>query len=370
MSKRIVLFLSIISILIGPPAQADSDTEITLKHRGINISVKLSQQNTLGSNKFEEGPIKVFSSQEDLNGQFEFYEGDVTLKDGNKCRMRPYYDADNSWDSIDYRISIMDDKGNVFISTDDPEVHLNSEIFVTDVTRLNVNISITKIAQFFKCQVGQTFYSGTYSNPFGLPTKNSYVEITKRSTIFKSDTLYGGSIVNACFDYTEQQSEALYIDSPQVRCTSPHTAQTYLFKNIPEIENPHFGNNDMYSRYGRYFCRGPEFDSAKKVNPFINSFIYSFSSTSEWDAGIQWIRCDGVHFQDPDPTKSSPLVQWQDKIASSSKTPNPVNSADPKVSSSPSPDLKKTVTVSCKKGKVLKKVSGANPKCPKGFKKG
>jgi hypothetical protein len=29
----------------------------------------------------------------------------------------------------------------------------------------------------------------------------------------------------------------------------------------------------------------------------------------------------------------------------------------------------KSVTVSCKKGKVVKKVSGTNPKCPAGFKK-
>ena len=66
--------------------------------------------------------------------------------------------------------------------------------------------------------------------------------------------------------------------------------------------------------------------------------------------GIFYLQAAGFHY-------SSPRIVLKG-----------LNAATPEASASPTPALKK-VTISCVKGKVVKKVTSVNPKCPTGFKK-
>lgn len=50
-------------------------------------------------------------------------------------------------------------------------------------------------------------------------------------------------------------------------------------------------------------------------------------------------------------------------------TPTPTPKPSPTPSVTPTPVTKKTITITCVKGKTVKKVSGTNPKCPTGYKK-
>jgi hypothetical protein len=61
-------------------------------------------------------------------------------------------------------------------------------------------------------------------------------------------------------------------------------------------------------------------------------------------------------------------------------TPSPTPTPEPQLSSSPSPDptptptikpeaVAKKKTITCIKGKVKKKITAVNPKCPKGYKR-
>jgi hypothetical protein len=58
-----------------------------------------------------------------------------------------------------------------------------------------------------------------------------------------------------------------------------------------------------------------------------------------------------------------------------SPTPTPTISSDPTASESPKvsatsiPKIKKSTTIKCAKGKLTKKITGINPKCPAGYKK-
>ncbi|MFM8842838.1 MAG: hypothetical protein ACKOFJ_01240, partial [Actinomycetota bacterium] len=78
-------------------------------------------------------------------------------------------------------------------------------------------------------------------------------------------------------------------------------------------------------------------------------------------------------------TYSSPTLRFKLQTATPgliptpTPTPTPAASASPTTAASPasSPTVisSKKVTITCVKGKQTKKVSGANPKCPQGFKK-
>ena len=57
-------------------------------------------------------------------------------------------------------------------------------------------------------------------------------------------------------------------------------------------------------------------------------------------------------------------------VASASPSPVASASAEPSVAATPAPVAKsKKLTITCLKGKTVKKVTGLNPKCPSGFKK-
>lgn len=355
---------------------ADSTETVKLSHRGLSIVVNLSQANNLDSNKFEEGPLTVSSSNDNLNDKFEFYEGPVTFKDGNTCLMKPQIDNYFLWDSFDYKVSISDDKGNNIISSNDANSPLNSEIFVVGISRIIVSIHITKLVQRFTCQVGKTTYRGNYNIQLGVPSISTSIPIAKRSTVMTSETLYSSSIVNSCYDYTDSQSEGIYIESPQVRCTAPHVAQAYLFRNLIGVENPHISEPDTTLKIARYYCNGPEFELMKETNKNVNSYVYSFSSPIDWENGRQWIRCDGVHLTEPI-TPSSTFIQWKDKMLSSVQPqaqPKPTPSSTPPLSNSTSSQSSNgtskplIIKIKCVKGKTIKTVSGKNPKCPTGYK--
>jgi hypothetical protein len=50
-------------------------------------------------------------------------------------------------------------------------------------------------------------------------------------------------------------------------------------------------------------------------------------------------------------------------------SPKPTTSENPKTLATPTPAIKKSVTINCSNGKSTKKVTGTNPKCPSGYKK-
>ena len=71
-------------------------------------------------------------------------------------------------------------------------------------------------------------------------------------------------------------------------------------------------------------------------------------------------------------TFSSPTLQVrlkQEKAVAPSPSPSPSASSSPSPSPSASPGAATKVTITCAKGKAVKKVTAEKPKCPKGFKK-
>jgi hypothetical protein len=77
-------------------------------------------------------------------------------------------------------------------------------------------------------------------------------------------------------------------------------------------------------------------------------------------------------FQDPEPTPTPTPTP----IVTATPTPTPTPTPEPTVAASPSPSptpvvkqASKKSTITCVKGKLTKKVTGVNPKCPTGYKK-
>jgi hypothetical protein len=80
-------------------------------------------------------------------------------------------------------------------------------------------------------------------------------------------------------------------------------------------------------------------------------------------------------FQDPEPTPTP--TPTPTPIVTATPTPTPTPTPEPTVAASPTPTAKspsviaaaKKATITCVKGKLTKKVTGVNPKCPTGYKK-
>ena len=70
----------------------------------------------------------------------------------------------------------------------------------------------------------------------------------------------------------------------------------------------------------------------------------------------------------PSATPTPTSIQTPTPVASVSATPTSISTPQPTASAKPSV-LAKTITITCVKGKLTKKVTGTNPKCPTGYTK-
>jgi hypothetical protein len=77
-----------------------------------------------------------------------------------------------------------------------------------------------------------------------------------------------------------------------------------------------------------------------------------------------WLYLSAKGFTFSSPTINVKLTQEKEVVAVPSPTPTPVTTPI-----ATKPVAKKTVTITCVKGKTSKKVSGTSPKCPTGYKK-
>jgi hypothetical protein len=77
-----------------------------------------------------------------------------------------------------------------------------------------------------------------------------------------------------------------------------------------------------------------------------------------------WLSLSANGFTYSAPTIQVKLSQAQPPAPTPSVTPEPEMTTQ----AAPKPQVKK-VTITCKKGKLVKRVTSTNPKCPKGYKK-
>jgi len=95
------------------------------------------------------------------------------------------------------------------------------------------------------------------------------------------------------------------------------------------------------------------------------------SSLQELGAGTdKWLKLSARGFTFSSPTLKIKLNQ--EKPVAPAATPTPTQSAAPTQNSSqaaPTPKVVEKTSITCVKGKVIRKVVGTNPKCPTGFKK-
>jgi hypothetical protein len=105
----------------------------------------------------------------------------------------------------------------------------------------------------------------------------------------------------------------------------------------------------------------------------------SVLGTTTVNSAGEWIRINVSNFTFSSPTVKLSFVPIS-KVEASDKpktpvqvtVPDPVKSALPEASveNPPASDISaKKRTITCIKGKITRKVTGTNPKCPKGFKK-
>ena len=76
--------------------------------------------------------------------------------------------------------------------------------------------------------------------------------------------------------------------------------------------------------------------------------------------GNIFFSADGFHF-------SSPKVILKAEVPPPVVEPTPVATPSPTVTSTPKPTVAKKITITCVKGKVVKKVTAIKPICPKGY---
>ena len=89
----------------------------------------------------------------------------------------------------------------------------------------------------------------------------------------------------------------------------------------------------------------------------------SKGSTVELSRNGKWVYLSAEGFTYSSPTLKVKLVQ-EKKIESA-----PVTSTASQASAAPAPKVQTKKSITCIKGKITRKVSGSNPKCPTGFKK-
>jgi len=82
-----------------------------------------------------------------------------------------------------------------------------------------------------------------------------------------------------------------------------------------------------------------------------------------------WLTLGAYGFTFSSPTLKVKLIQ--ERVVAPTPTPTPTVSTTPTPTASPAPSVVSIakVTITCAKGKVVKKVTAEKPKCPKGFKK-
>jgi hypothetical protein len=81
-----------------------------------------------------------------------------------------------------------------------------------------------------------------------------------------------------------------------------------------------------------------------------------------------WLRLSAKGFTYSSPTVKVRLSQ-EKAVVAPTPTPTPAASASPTPTPIATPVAAKKTTITCVKGKTSKKVTAANPKCPKGYKK-
>jgi hypothetical protein len=88
-------------------------------------------------------------------------------------------------------------------------------------------------------------------------------------------------------------------------------------------------------------------------------------ATTRLSESKDWIHLSAYNFGFSSPTIQIKLEQKMEEIATSSPNANPIPSQTDKPAVA---NMKKT-TITCVKGKITKKVTGARPKCPTLYKK-
>ena len=140
-----------------------------------------------------------------------------------------------------------------------------------------------------------------------------------------------------------------------------------------KVSSPHFeANGDFASGSYDLTLRS---DVARCVYGFTDAPIKAEISVTSQDGEKKvattvvnekdgWLYLSAKGFTFSSPTINVKLTQ--EKVASA---PSPTPSASASASASAAPIAKKSVTISCVKGKITKKVTSSNPKCPPGYKK-
>jgi hypothetical protein len=163
------------------------------------------------------------------------------------------------------------------------------------------------------------------------------------------------------------------------------TTNSTTYTATPPIYNEQTGTLDYKVASPHLLPDGKVFQG--KYNLYIDSkvarCIYKFSSApisasvsiTSSDGGQQsvattvvketsgWLHLSAAGFTFSSPTLKVKLTQDANAVA-----PAPTPSAEPAPQISTAPVMKKS-TITCVKGKAIKKVSAVSPKCPAGFKK-
>jgi hypothetical protein len=169
------------------------------------------------------------------------------------------------------------------------------------------------------------------------------------------------------------------------------TTNSTTYTATPPIYNEQTGTLDYKVASPHYLADGKVFQG--KYNLYIDSkvarCIYKFSnapisasvSVTTSDGGQQsvattvvnetngWLHLSAAGFTFSSPTLKVKLTQDENAVVTApSPSAKPSASAEPAPQMSVAPVIKKN-TITCVKGKVMKKVTAVSPKCPSGYKK-
>jgi hypothetical protein len=167
------------------------------------------------------------------------------------------------------------------------------------------------------------------------------------------------------------------------------TTNSTTYTASPPIYNEQTGTLDYKVASPHFLADGKVFQG--KYNLYIDSkvarCIYKFSnapisasvSVTSADGGQQtiattvvseqsgWLHLSAAGFTFSSPTLKVKLTQDANAVAAS-PTPTPA-AGDDLLSQKVSTPIVKKITITCVKGKVIKKVTAVSPKCPTGYKK-
>lgn len=103
-------------------------------------------------------------------------------------------------------------------------------------------------------------------------------------------------VEGTCYDYTESDVDLTSAADKEVDCSESHTAEIYRVAIWPSETDPNLLTPDERWTLGNTVCQ--PWDGA---NGSFNYWAFYVPTSEEWDAGANWVRCDGMNAESTDP---------------------------------------------------------------------